>query len=690
MRICVDGASYDQLTQHFAIVLPVSMSIVKHGRVCYWSGGGGLDCETTRTDTDHSYVYIWQMSINGIVFYGRYADSLTDFLLAVDLWLFRLHNKRSHKRPKTYPQLLIYDANCGYEWAHLKRQMCRCGVSKIFAKNPRRPLMIRLARCIEIRECLGVWGYSLANIADTYTRTKKMLGDLRYDLPRHSETELTEEEWGYVENDVLILSELAEIAHRKYEGRALPMTGTGIVRNAVKERLEMTGSLKIEKLKIRQLLPDTPEEYEVMSHWLYSGGWSHSKISAVRETMRQPYEHVVCADLVSDYPAQMLHMRFPAGRMLSDMHPMDMFKCNHWWCLMTFYDLDSKNGHSLISAHKCISLSPDAVIDNGRVMCASEVQVYVTEIDYTNISRIYTFSPDIFCEDCHGFTKSEPIPEHLRHVLCMQYRLKNELKAAGKKDTIEYTESKKFVNGCYGMCATKIYLTECVFDESKGDLQMKDTEKDYEALIADVWLSPWIAIYTAAYARAILTAFVAQFPELVVQYDTDSIYFRDDQTRSRELRETIKHYNQAVTERNRRIFNGDTFFDTLGTWEIDPPCDKFKCLGAKRYLKQTGDKIKITCAGCKPDAFKAYCKRTGADPFDMFTNGMLLLCDDSGKTTLVYHDKPHDCVITDYLGVSRVVHIETCGLITKIPFKMSMSKTWLETVETFDDWNDHL
>ena len=129
--------------------------------------------------------------------------------------------------------------------------------------------------------------------------------------------------------------------------------------------------------------------------------------------------------------------------------------------------------------------------------------------------------------DIHIFTQSKPCTPELIDVMMQQYRRKNELKQQGKSGTREYAESKKFVNGCYGMTATKIYTEDVVFDEKMKDLNGKQTDKTYKELISELWLSPWIAIYTTAYARSVLVRFIKKYPEIIVQYDTDSLYFLD-------------------------------------------------------------------------------------------------------------------------------------------------------------------
>lgn len=681
MRTCCDGLTVDMLRHIVAAIIPPDVDLHTHGKRKIWGIGGGLDCETTATEDGYSYVYIWQMALGETVLYGRYAESLTPLLQALDKTLKTLHDKRCHRKPKQYPQLIIYDCNLGYEWAHLKRQIAAAGVRSVFAKTPRRPLVVSVGMCIEIREALGVWGYSLANIADTYCQHKKMLGDLDYSLSRHSKTHITDAEWGYIENDVLILAELVPIANKRFAGQSLPLTGTGIIREACKTELKKRTILKFERAKIAKLMPKTQEEYNTMATLLFCGGLSHSKMSAVYDTSRVPYEHVVCADLVSDYPAQMLHHTFPAGQMLSNLMPGEMAQYEHWWCMITFRNIRSKAGHSLFSRHKLLESDPDTIYDNGRVYASSSITVYCTEVDYRNAQKIYDFDQWIECYDCHAFTASEPIPVHLRDVLCRAYRRKNELKKQGLNKTQEYVEAKKLVNGCFGMCGTRIYISDCEWDDEKQDIAETPTDKDYAGLIKNVWLSPWIAVYTSAYAREVLCTFIAAHPECIVQYDTDSIYYRTDLDDSAALDADIDHYNNAIRQRNAAIFAGDEFFSDLGTWERDPPIDRFKCLGAKRYLKETAGKIKIVCAGCKPAAFAEYIDRTGEDPFDVFTPGMLMHSDDSKKTTLRYYDTPVETTITDYLGEKENVRIETCGRIVEIPFSMTVSEEWLRIAD---------
>ena len=737
----------------------------QHGKTFYWKIGAGFDCETTRTEKGYSYVYAWQFSLNQYEIIGRRTEDCETFLRELDDYLFKLDRMKNRNKVKEHTKLLIFDANMGYEFAHFKRIFGRIGITSVFAKDKRHPLKLGVGRCLEFRECLGVFGYSLANIADTYTKTKKRVGDLDYSKQRNSLTPLLPEEIGYMQNDVAILSELCFIAFDLFPS-AIPLTGTGIIRDAVKQRLKKQGKMSLEfaKERVAKLMPRTLADYNVMMDYLYCGGWSHSYFPAVQHEMKS----VRCADLVSDFPAQMFQHSFPAGTLLYNCSVEDTQRYRHWYALFTFYDVHTKYDHSYISEHKCIDLC-GAVMDNGRVHRAQMLSVYLNEVDYNNFCTLHTFDETkTEIKDIHCFTRSEPVMSALLETLKEQYRKKNQLKADGKSKTREYAESKKFVNGCYGMTATRIYLENVVINEQGDDLKSIDVMRPYDHLIADIikdknmkgcttpeeiqkelheayqtdiydhlaediekcdiirpktllnwivseaaawdevkqkhaetlirslhkvvadrmykeliknlWLSPWIAVYTTSYAREILVFFVSEYPDLIVQYDTDSIYYRTDQPLSKELEKDIDAFNSWKAATNNRIFDNDPFFETLGTWEKDPISERFKCLGAKRYIKQTDGKIKCVCAGMKEKAFLQYCEKEQLDPFEFFGHKMYLFPEDSGKTTLKYHDKKegYDETIIDEYGNTENVHIESCATIEEIPFGLYMSGVWLE------------
>lgn len=672
------------------------IKLLKHGKGhVYFNIGSGFDCETTTTKNKKmSYVYIWQMSINRRCYLGRTCGSFEHFLHVLDGFLQKETRKKRHGKIEEYPRLLVWDANLGYEWAHFKRVFERVGITGVFAKNDRHPLMVKVGKCIEFRECLGLFGYSLANIAETYTSTRKMCGDIDYTQQRHSGTPLDKKSLRYAINDVMILSELSEHVFDEYAGRPIPFTATGIVRAEIKGNITGAGKRNLEwtKYKTSKVMPKNDDEYSTVTRLLYCGGLSHSYYKYVRRTV----ENVLCADLVSDFPSQMIHRMFPAGCMIGNRTAEEMFAAPHWYALCTFRRIKSKTGHSIISKHKCVDYGTDidekgkiypVSVDNGRMFEAGFVSVYCTEVDFRNIMMIYDFY-DVEFADIHTFSKSAPCPPHITQAIAEYYKKKTEIKRSGEhkgKRAREYGESKKKLNGIYGMTATRIYKDDVYFDdEEKHDLRTRPKEEGYRELIKNIWLSPWIAIYTTCYARQILCELIHWFPDIIIQYDTDSIYFLDGMPESDKLKAKIDAYN-AEMERKNLAFFGDPDFKDLGKWEYDPPIQKMKTLGAKRYLYLSGGKYKFVCAGAKKSAFLRTCRERGKDPFEFFDRNMFLKPDESDKTTLIYKDEPVTDTIIDMFGRAAVCTSETCGIIKKIPFGLYVSGDWLALINYLKD-----
>lgn len=680
-----------------AIIAALSADIGKH--VAYsrhgknnnlFKIGAGFDCETTTTKNKKmSFVYIWQLSINSRCYMGRTVHQFERFARLLDGLLSRTARKRTHKEIKNLPKLIIWDANLGYEWAHFKRSFERVGITGVFAKNDRHPLCINVGECLQFRECLGLFGYSLANIAETYTRTQKAVGDIDYTLQRHDGTPLTKKELGYCINDVMILSELSFVAFDMFAGHHIPYTETGIVRSEIRENARAAGkkSLDFAKYATKKVMPKNDDEYSTVTRMLYCGGLAHSYYKYVRRIV----ENVACADLVSDFPAQMIHRNFPAGSLIGNRTFDELMQAEHWYALITFYNLRSKTGHSIISKHKCIDIAPlldeknsvPVEIDNGRIYRAGICTVYCTEIDMRNIMMIYDFD-DVEFSDMHIFTQSKPCPPYITQAIAEYYKAKTEIKKSGKhkgEKAREYAEAKKKLNGIYGMTATRLYKEDIVFDDEKHDLKAQPKDETYAEQINEVWLSPWIAIYTTAYAREILCRLIHRYPEIIIQYDTDSIYFLDGLPESDKLRAEIARHNEEMQQKNIDFFGGDADFADLGKWEYDPPIEKMKTLGAKRYLYKSGGKYKFVCAGAKKAAFLRTCREKRVDPFEYFDRNMFLKPDESDKTTLTYHDEPITDTITDRFGVTHTVTAETCGVIKKIPFGLYVSGDWLSLIK---------
>lgn len=167
-----------------------------------------------------STMYIWMLSINDIVYYGRTWEEFRDFLNI-------LENYSSYKK-------IIFIHNLSFEFQFLK--------SVFNFKNVLARKSHKVMKCdfidynIELR-CT----YFMSNCALKYLPklfnlpVKKMVGDLEYEKIRHSKTKLTKKELKYCENDCMVIYYYILEELKTYERvDKIPLTSTGHVRRELK------------------------------------------------------------------------------------------------------------------------------------------------------------------------------------------------------------------------------------------------------------------------------------------------------------------------------------------------------------------------------------------------------------------------------------------------------------------------
>ena len=688
--ICLTAHNSYRTAQHLLDGVEIICNkkrITKNAEV-YFNCGGGYDTEsTTVLNSEHkpkyAFVYHVQICINRQYIYFRDINLLTVFLS--DLCEVIKYKKLK----KAQPKLIIWVANLAHEWAFFKRQLVAVGITDIFAKTEREPLKICIQDCIEFRECIGLFGISLSNIADTYTTTKKLSGDLDYDLIRTQDTPLTETEYNYCKNDVVILDELSEVAFAKFtnNGLKIPMTKTGILRQKCKNAIN---KIMFEYRQNEKLMPKTEHEYYLMRRYMYAGGLSGTNPKYAGVFIKKSR----CADITSDYPAQMNHHLYPAGELI-EIDPNELYKYRHLFRIFIFTcNIDAKTSHAVLSTEKILNykdtedcpfctLAKGCIVSNGKLLFGDNICLMLNNVDFAAYSELYEFS-NMQVYKAYIFTEKKRTPTFLRKCMNDDYLIKADLKAKGLTDTLAYKESK-IINAYYGMTATRLYENQCVYNDVKQDISEEKAPKTYAELREKMWLNPYIAYWCTSYARALLMHFIARYPDIILQYDTDSLYFITDtdvipQKRLNEFLTELNNYNVKIALKNKRYFNNNNMYSDLGAWDIDK-CDNigFKGLGAKRYLIQKADgKYKPVVAGMVKESFFEYCENKRTDPFTLFRDTMTLNRVTSRKLASVYNDKADDMTdtcqkVTDYMGHETVVKIGTYHALYPIEFKMKVA-----------------
>ncbi len=116
----------------------------------------------------------------------------------------------------------------------------------------------------------------------------------------------------------------------------------------------------------------------------------------------------------------------------------------------------------------------------------------------------------------------------------------------------------------------------------------------------------------------------------------------------------------------------------LGVWDYEGTYNRFKTLGAKRYLYQNGDKMQLTVAGLsKKNGINYMTEKCNGDMvkvFSMFDDNLYIPALKTGKMTHTYLDNEQSFTVIDYQGnpldvfTISGVHLEICE------FTLSMSE----------------
>ena len=669
----------------------------------YLTTGCGFDIETSKIQVDDGYTgycYHWAFSMDDVVIAGRTLDSMESF--------FRFLSEVLHGIDKR-PKLMVLDANLGYEWQYCKKYWNAIGLTGLFTKEKRNPLKIEIANQIEMREVIGLFGTSLNDIAKNYCTTKKMVGDLDYSLVRLSRTKLKPKDLVYIENDVKILSELGNHIFANFFGRnkSLPMTSTGMIRAKIKAKIK---NIKDVKYQVRENLP-CEQDYNDFRRFLFKGGICGTNSLYMNVVL----EDVVCADYTSDYPAVMFHFDYPMGKCeVCNTREFLSEKRVPYIGLFEFVNIRSTTTHSLMSSHKCMNNAElnasNSTIDNGRIYSADRIILFLNDVEYKAFVKAYTWDrKESSIIKCWKFERYGKLPNYVLDVLEEQYRIKEELSASGKKGTIEYVESKKCVNGIFGMMCTSIFTDDFVFndegeiDENKDENGMP-IKKPFDEAIKSMFLSPFWGFWITSYARYLLMDIIIRFPECIVQYDTDSIYYVKSHPKARELEEFIVDYNNRIYAFNDKIFGNDKHMRTLGAWEVEKPFKRFKGLGSKRYMyeKQNGE-LKFVVSGCRKvlvdnNNNKTYDESKGryistiewqyihdkpnCDIFDYFTDGMYIDKEHCNKLSSKYVDEEFIVNYTDCDGNSETIRCPSAVVLEDTDFTMGVSSLRTDFINT--------
>lgn len=663
--------------------IPVASKRSRGETLYYYNIPAAFDIEVSsfyQNGEKKACMYIWQFGILNWVTYGRTWEELYYFARALCGIL----------RCRDGPKLVVYVHNLAYEFQFIRQ---RFEWDKIFFLDERKPVYAVTKDGIEFRCSWKLSSKSLAKVGNDLQKytAHKSTGDLDYTLIRTSETELSQTELGYCENDIrVLLAYIQEKIETDGDISKIPLTNTGYVRQYC--RTECFKKRKIYKAVINALTLE-PSEYKVLKEG-YTGGFTHANASYVEAGRRGVIlKNVQSYDFTSSYPAVMVLEKFPMSKGV-ELTKFTMEEFHHYLkthcCLIevTFYGIKPKlDFEHPLSVSKCRNRA-DVIEDNGRVVEASTLTTTITEQDWFTLTEFY--SVESFSISRLIVYKKSYLPKSFIRSILELYKRKTILKDV-EGEEVNYMISKNMLNSAYGMSVTDIVRDEVGFDNESPD-PFQSTKPNLQEAIESYNIGsnrflfyPW-GVWVCAYARRNLFTGIKECGDDYIYADTDSVKLLHPEKHKK----YFTSYNENILDKINAVckyygFSQQDFspktkegvVKTIGVWDDDGKYDEFKTLGAKRYLVRKKDRYILTVAGLNKrnamDWMISESKRKHCSPFDLFTDELCVPATHSGRLVHTYVDEPCDGVIVDYTGKKGEYHEKTYIHMEASEYDLTMS-----------------
>lgn len=634
----------------------------------YYNIPCAFDTETTSFEAfngeKRGTMYVWVFGMNGRTLFGRTWPEYLRLCRLLRDTLVLCTEKR----------LPVYIHNAMFDLAYMLRLHTW---EDIFAMNTRRIVRARTAEGIEYRCSYILTGKGLASLAQDCTLypVQKLVGDLDYDLWRHSGTPLTAKEEGYIRNDALVVMSYIQQQIETQDNMAtIPMTKTGYVRRYCRKKcFEKDGEEEYRRLM--RSLRLTAEEY-LQARRAFAGGFTHGCAWNSNRVIRETSSW----DETSAYPAMITTRKnFPIsrGRKVKIRSEAQMRWYLERYCCMfdiRFYGLQSITmiDHPL-SYSRCYEVSPLHQLDNGRVVCAAMVGTTITEQDFYTFERFYKW--DRMEVGTFRVYRKGYLPRPLIMSVLQLYEEKTTLKPEHGDTDVEtelrYMLAKGNINSVYGMFCQKLDNTvynvhtdgdAVVWDEPYAndiEAEVEKANKSFTRFTCYLW-GIWVC---ALNRRHLFDAIynVGQSGDYIYS-DTDSVklahgerhaaYFEERNRYTDELiHEVAEYYDIPLELYYPKTKSGKV--KPLGYWDYEETYKAFKFIGAKRYMVINADgELSLTVSGLNKrvtvpwmiDEFGKY----GA--FEHFNDDLVVPEGYTGKQTHTYIDFETSGLMTDYLG----------------------------------------
>lgn len=586
------------------------------------------DTETSKQELNtvcHNYIVAWTISIrafdmNIVTLYGHNPESFIKCLNRI----------RKHLSGE---DVYIYFHNLSYDWVFIRKFMLReYGTpEKQLNTKSHYPIYIKFSNGLILRDSLILAQRKLEKWADDLNvEHKKSVGKWDYERIRTQHEHFSPDELEYIEHDTLAGVECLQKTLNTLNKTiySVPYTATGIPREEVRNR----GKRFSAHDRFVKMVP-TFEQQQKLER-VYHGGYTHANRHYLNRTIT---DGVSCYDFASSYPFILLSEKMPMEK-FSECRNCSIdyiLKSSDEFAFMFCLHLIKprlKNDFISMPAlqySKCTKII-NPVLDNGRILCAEYVEIYLTEMDLKIIVEQYDFDKHL-CTDVEASGK-QYLPRWFTDYVFELFRDKTQLKGG---DPVLYSIAKAKLNSVYGMCVQKPIKPDIEEHYLTGDYEIKtddDMSDKYEKYMKrqNSVLPYFWGVWVTAYAFYNLFQ-LGKCCETWVYSDTDSCYginWNDEKLTAynNECKRKLKANKYGAV-----IYNNREYW--LGVAEFDGSYSEYRTQGAKRYCGRGDDGIlHLTVAGV-PKKKGAECLN---DNIDNFSPGFIFSGIHTGKRTHTY------------------------------------------------------
>ena len=676
----------------------VSTTPRKYNKAQYLNIESAFDIETTSMTIDGQktgFMYIWMMGIGHghDVYYGRTWEEFQEFIGNVSKHLNLSKNRR----------LIVYSHNLSYEFQFMRKYF---EWDDNFNLDERKPIKAMTVSGVEFRDSYILTGYSLEDTARNLTthKVEKLVGNLDYNKIRHHETPLTDKEMAYCRNDIEVLTAYIneELVIHGGNITKVPLTNTGRVRKFVRDRVYYTDRDHSKSdwrkysnyRKLMEELALTPKEYYLHKQ-AFQGGFVHANPTWVEQVS----EDVTGIDFVSSYPGVMLAEQFPMGKG-TEVHITSLAQLKSLmeeFCVVfrvRFTGLKSKIIHeNYLSESKCENVVKP-IINNGRIYSADSLDTTITDVDFKIIEQAYTYE-NIQVADVIYYPKAY-LPKDFIEAIIDLYKDKTELKGVPGRET-DYNHSKGMLNSTFGMTVTDIVRARVEYKDGwiTNFPVVKEQIRAYNERKSRFLFYPW-GVWVTAYARRNLWSGILALGDDYLYSDTDGIKLTNyddhkdyidgyNKVNKWKLERMCESYRIDPKRLSPKTKEGERV--TIGAWDFDGYYEKFKTLGAKRYLVQEGNDVSVTVAGVGKRTAKDYMlKQCDGDidkVFEMFNNSLAIPPEYSGNMTHTYIDHEAEFEVKDYTGNIATVNTKSGIHLESVEFSLNIADAYIAFIDNF-------